>query len=392
MRIFMVCPANFATGGTELIHQFSQSLTTLGIENYIIYPDADGIHCPTPASFMKYGAKYVTKYVDSADSVLVLTETQMHLVNECKKGTAMIWWLSVDNYVNSYRERMTEEDMDPFKLAGRTNAVHFVQSHYAKDFVENGLGIGKTYFLKDYINDDIVKVAQLYGVGSVRKDICVYNPKKGYGALKPIMDACRSDIEWVALQGMKPDEMARTMCQAKVYVDFGNHPGKDRIPREAAVCGCCVLTNRKGSAAYQEDVTIPVEYRLEDVQNVDVVLDKIYQLVDNFDEKTKLYEGYRNKILGEKNEFLLDVDTSVDILKECVEQKEQQVLEPGRYDSVNQSLVEVTRRMHQLSEELKQACGERDRSHAMNTLYEMDFMMQIIRESIYAELVDMSEE
>lgn len=131
--------------------------------------------------------------------------------------------------------KMTEDDMDPFKLAGRTNAVHFVQSYYAKDFVENGLGIAKTYFLKDYINDDIVKVAQLYGGESLRKDVCVYNPKKGYATLKPVIDACRSDIEWVALQGLKPDEMAKVMCQAKVYVDFGNHPGKDRIPREAAV-------------------------------------------------------------------------------------------------------------------------------------------------------------
>lgn len=111
-------------------------------------------------------------------------------------------------------------------------------------------------------------------------------------------------------------------------------------------------------------MTIPDEYRLEDVQKVDAVLEKIYGLVDNFEEKTKLYEGYRNKILGEE----------------------------GRYNSVNRSLIEVTKQMHGLSEELEQACGEKDKSHAMNTLYEMDFMMQIVRESIYAELVDMSEE
>lgn len=392
MRFFMVCPANFATGGTELIHQFSQSLTTLGMENYIIYPDADGIHCPTPASFMKYGIKYVTRYVDSSDSVLVLTETQIHLVNECRKGTAMIWWLSVDNYFNSYRDRMTEENMDPFTLSARTNAVHFVQSYYAKDFVENGLGIPQTYFLKDYINDDIVKVAQLYGIGSGRKDICVYNPKKGYAALKPIMDACRGDIEWVALQGMKPDEMARTMCQAKVYVDFGNHPGKDRIPREAAVCGCCVVTNRKGSAAYEEDVTIPDEYRIENEADVDATLEQIYTLIDEYNEKTKLYENYREKILGEKKEFLRDVETAVNLLEKRVGEKEQYNLEKGRYDSINCSMGEVVRQMDVLTERLKSACNDNDRLKAMNALHELDFMMQIMRESVYAELVDMSEE
>lgn len=33
--------------------------------------------------------------------------------------------------------------------------------------------------------------------------------------------------------------MILTMRKAKVYIDFGFHPGKDRIPREAVMCGAC---------------------------------------------------------------------------------------------------------------------------------------------------------
>lgn len=391
MRFFLVCPANFATGGTELLHQFSKHLSEMGIENYMIYPDGDGIHCPTPDSFLKYGVKYVTRFVDAKDSVLVLTETQIHLINECRSGLAMIWWLSVDNYFNSYRNKMTEENIDPFGVKGKKNVVHFVQSYYAKDFVENGMGVSKTLFLKDYINDDIVRAAEMYGGTNSRENICVYNPKKGLEDLKPVMEFCREDIKWIALQGMTPEEMAKTMCSAKVYVDFGNHPGKDRIPREAAMCGCLILTNRKGSAAYKEDVAIPNEYRLPETSEVKAVLERLYELVDGYEEKTGLYGAYREKIRGEKAEFLADMKAAVTVLREQIAEKGQTLLPEGRYDSVNESLKSAAKEMEYLTLELQQACGRQDKSQAINLLYNLDFVMQIMRESVYAELVDMKE-
>ena len=33
------------------------------------------------------------------------------------------------------------------------------------------------------------------------------------------------------LIGMTTEEMRSCMSKSKVYIDFGNHPGKDRIPR-----------------------------------------------------------------------------------------------------------------------------------------------------------------
>ena len=51
MRFFIICPASCASGGPELLHQFSQCLTDLGIENYMLYISRAGIPqsvCPTP--------------------------------------------------------------------------------------------------------------------------------------------------------------------------------------------------------------------------------------------------------------------------------------------------------------------------------------------------------
>ena len=39
-------------------------------------------------------------------------------------------------------------------------------------------------------------------------------------------------------------------------MDFGFHPGQDRLPREAALLKNCIITNREGSAAFYKDVPI----------------------------------------------------------------------------------------------------------------------------------------
>lgn len=54
------------------------------------------------------------------------------------------------------------------------------------------------------------------------------------------------------------------MSKSKVYIDFGNHPGKDRIPREAAISGCIVITGKRGAAAFAEDVCIPETYKFDE--------------------------------------------------------------------------------------------------------------------------------
>ena len=229
MRVFMVAPANLATGGTELLHQYSYCLTKLGVENYMVYPNRDEIKCPTPERFLKYGVKYVTRYIDAEDSVLVLAETQIHLVKECVRGVAMIWWLSVDNYLKAYQHNLAVGELDIFELKQRKNVVHFVQSYYAKDFVENKLDLEESYFLKDYINDQIIQIAdELSGVLQ-RRNIVLYNPRKGLEEIEPIIEATKEEISWVPLIGLSPDEMAEVMCAAKVYVDFGEHPGKETV-------------------------------------------------------------------------------------------------------------------------------------------------------------------
>lgn len=310
MKIYIACPAAAVSGGAELLHQFSQELTKRNVENYMLYyGDTNG--SPTPERYRKYNVKTAARYVDDADSVFVLPEVGVHEAIRCQKGKAAIWWLSVNNYIMCYRERFSTT-FDIFNIARKENTFQFVQSQYAKEFLEKYFGIMDSSFLSDYINDEIIGHAQMNQY--TRENICLYNPAKGLANVEPLIRNSRDGITWVPLQGYSPVEMADLMCRAKLYIDFGGHPGKDRIPREAAVCGCCVITNREGSARNAMDIPIPGKYKLEDTGNIPLTLDCIYDTLDHYEDRVGDFAAYRNCILNEKEQFCLEIDRFLEIM------------------------------------------------------------------------------
>ncbi|MST58845.1 UDP-galactopyranose mutase [Waltera intestinalis] len=384
MRFFVMCPANIATGGTELLHQFCSLLTKKGIENYIVYIGGDGIF-PTPERFFKYNVKYVSEYVDAEDSILVLPETQVQLVDTCKKGIVMIWWLSVDHYFMSYN--IEKERTDIFGLCTRKNVIHYVQSYYAEKFLKHEWKIKECYYLQDYINDDIVELAKNNQEAYERKNYVLYNPKKGYNRIKPLIEASasRTDIKWIPLINYSPQEITLLMLNAKVYIDFGYHPGKDRIPREAAISGCCVITNRMGSAQYREDVNIPDEYRIENQEDTATVLDKIYDLIDNYDSRRSLYDDYRNIIVHEKQKFENDLHEMIERMEILTKNRQtsSEMFDMEQYESIIDTMYQTSLQIERNFADLGRE-NSGNRKDTINALLEIDSIINLMKEAVYS--------
>jgi hypothetical protein len=115
------------------------------------------------------------------------------------------------------------------------------------------------------------------------------------------------DIQFVPIKKMPREEVIKLLQKAKVYIDFGYHPGKDRLPREAAILGCCVITGKRGSAKFFEDVPIPDEYKFEDKEeSIPEIIDKIKDCFENYEERYKDFEYYRQFIKNEPQKFLED--------------------------------------------------------------------------------------
>ena len=45
----------------------------------------------------------------------------------------------------------------------------------------------------------------------------------------------KNDFNFVPLINLNNDEIINTLSKSKIYIDIGSHPGKDRLPREAAL-------------------------------------------------------------------------------------------------------------------------------------------------------------
>jgi hypothetical protein len=113
----------------------------------------------------------------------------------------------------------------------------------------------------------------------------------------------------IALKDKSRDEIRDVLSQAKLYIDFGEHPGKDRLPREAAALGCCVLTNRRGAAANPVDVGIPDDCKINDRKHgwERRAAGKIHKLIDDYEAQRFRFDDYRRRIAAEPERFAADV-------------------------------------------------------------------------------------
>lgn len=298
------------TGGPEVLHQLVDALRTLGHEAYIsYYPFDEPFECHQV--YRKYNAPQID-FVDASDVFYVVPEAATWILRRISHSNAAVWWLSVDNYLAAKHQSWFRDFYKRYtSLLSRRLPIwrlrkykHFVQSKYAEDFLAKR-GISSMP-LSDYLNAEHLQQRDLR---QSRKNIVVYNPKKGQKQTHKLRQIY-AYIEFVPIENMTPRQVAELLASAKVYIDFGHHPGKDRFPREAAMAGCCVITGRCGSASYFEDVAIPDGYKLDDksdsyVKDFGGVINSIFS---NYTHHACQFEEYRQRILKEPTEFLAQIE------------------------------------------------------------------------------------
>lgn len=300
--IYIFCPRCDATGGTELMHQLGYTLNLLGFEAAMIYYEAGEKRGPVShPHFAKYHVPIVEEVVDARDTIAVFPEPMAKYMDDvCAQlelGQKVLWWLSVDG------AKMSPEDEE--NLSKHDDIIHMVQSYYARDYVNKKIGVpeDKILYLSDYINSMFLNIKNDFP----RENVVLFNPRKGFPRTSQLIMKSGAGIAWRALNDIVPSDVPEILSRAKVYIDFGGHPGKDRFPREAAVCGCRIITGRRGSAAFHDDVPIPEELKFDDDAPDQQILSMIYLLTKNYDTSGALYEEYIDFIKEEFHTFEADV-------------------------------------------------------------------------------------
>jgi hypothetical protein len=281
-KVYILAPSNYITGGVEAMFQLCDAINSVGGSGeLILVPVENPI---VPDEYLRYNAPVATEVINQEDSLVIVPEIWPHMLSSplFSNMTKAIWWLSVDNCHDK-------------EHAKRNDILHLYQSHYAKDFLVNN-GITNPIPLFDYINDDYK------GIRTPIKLCTVCYSIKGKDVAEMVKEHLPSYISLVMLKDMSRQQVLETLKTSMVFMDFGHHPGKDRIPREAALLNNCIVTNRSGSANFFNDVPIHDKYKLSG-DSIKEIASLIEDCIFNYSTAVKDFSKYKKKILSQKREF-----------------------------------------------------------------------------------------
>lgn len=315
-EILVVCPHFVQTGGPEALHQLCDQLNrSQRVSAKMVYCRTNGftVSCVlqprTPLSYHRYNAPSVDHDPFQEEEEEGGNLSQLLIWPECwtnqmldymssgpqPTSPCVIWWLSVDNNTGRFREWE------------RNDIIHLYQSEYARQHL---LKNKATHILPmtEYISDPPKP-------GDKDRTIdVVFNPVKGIHFTDEIRKRSEPLVQFRPIGGgadgrirISPEEVRNLLQQAKVYIDFGPHPGMDRLPREAALAGCVIVTNTKGAALYQQDVPLPQRYKVAKF-DTEAIHKLLMDILKNFEERSEEMGHYRKWINGQAAEMKNCVD------------------------------------------------------------------------------------
>ncbi len=258
----MVASYQYQSGGTESSHQLVHWINEQGGDAYIHYYDSDVI--APPEKFNTYNVKVAQKIEDSSENLLIVPETLTYYLYEFHNIKKSIWWLSLNYYLYQFPLKKAKIMADRYNIPDITSyfiqfllkkspnkqfefgdekndLIHFYNCEYIKDYLlKNGVKKENTFYLCGPLNDDFFEEAKAVD-SSKKRNIVLYNPNKGYFFTKKVIQYAKNkglDAQFIPLKGLDRNQMIDLYKQAKLYIDFGDFPGPERIPRESVVMKC----------------------------------------------------------------------------------------------------------------------------------------------------------
>lgn len=317
-NIVILCPV-LRTGGPEALHQLATAISDLGGKVSMLYflststghthdtafeitQDKFILIDPPKISgnlYDQYPVNQVTEFALTDSTLVIVPEAFATVVPKITRAIKAVWWLSVDNSFLLHLDQLPSTYTSEFFK--QHEILHFYQSEYAKHALQLH-GAKQRYALSDYVNINVDTTGYIQSRNTI-----VYYPRKGKQLAEPFRTQ-HLDLQFVPIENMSRAQTDQTLSRAGVYIDFGHHPGKDRVPREAAQAGAVVLLRKAGSANFFEDHPLTDEYFFTDtdVKNGNLY-NKVKQILSNrslhFDRQIQ----YRTTIALEKQKFYLEV-------------------------------------------------------------------------------------
>jgi hypothetical protein len=189
---------------------------------------------------------------------------------ELERDIAHRWWphdtAPLVGRATAVREAWRNGGKNPRRIAVETVSIEFArktvardihfgtQSFYGKGFIRNHLG-RDSFMLTDY--------PRQLRVGPQVKDpnLVVYNGAKGKWKIDDLRRRL-PEVTFQPLENLSFQQVCEALSRASLYVELGHLPGRDRLPREAALYGTPTVLLARGAGYCWEDFPLGVKYRI----------------------------------------------------------------------------------------------------------------------------------
>ncbi len=333
-KIYVFCPYGLVTGGPDALHQMVYYLNSLHKEAHLVYLGASKRNQKLPDAYRAYIQDYLLfeDVKDEKGNIIVLPEFISQYQRKFKKAKVYLWWLSVDYNLDktslffktffflTIPLRFLLRIRDPFFLTYTRikdcffkekydfqnqpeNVRHLCASYYALDHVKKNKREGhpciepiSKIFLseKEMTEEEIRK----------KKDIILYNPAKSEEYVQMLKKEA-PDLPFFPLRGLSQSELIQKYREAKMYIDFGPFPGAERMPKEAVLNHCLILTGRRGASGYHGDVPIKEEYKIEGMkENVHTIISMIKKMLSDYVKLDTDFDEYRKMVSSLEENFI----------------------------------------------------------------------------------------
>ena len=269
--------------------------------------------------------KVANNVKNSEENLLICPETDLYLFNSYKKIKKFAMFLSLDfynsrllanrinaNVKNSFLRKVIYFILSKSKYKDifLSNDIYYSYNcEYIKLFLEkNNIRAERMIYLCGYLSAEHFNVA----TNRNKDNIILYNPKKGFDFTKKVITRFKElhcEYNFIPLTNLTAAEVSNLMEKSKLYIDFGNFPGPERIPREAVIANCNIITSKSGSANNNIDVPIPDDFKFDiNKPNViDEIINLMYKMLVNYDAYVPYFDNYRKKVYSQKKVFIDNV-------------------------------------------------------------------------------------
>ncbi|MBM17532.1 MAG: hypothetical protein CL947_00505 [Epsilonproteobacteria bacterium] len=313
-RILIVCPPSI-TGGPEALCQLNYELQQLSFEVHMLwlshYEHVQKVeingnwyisaqqHDLSPDVFYQ---KYNTKYLDhnfllDTSSLVIMPEIYGDFLPFFSPAKKAFYWLSIIN----------------FEISDVNKICQILVSHHRPDFIEcihlsDAPWISKKLFdfnIHSYLIEAPISQRYLHNKASCKdkQNVITYFPRKGAELAQTFINL-NPDNMYLPIQNFTEQQVIDALDSAKIYIDFGHFPGKDRIPREALARNCIIFIHNQNCGSDYDSFPIDDYFKFTDNDVTSGVLQqKIAHTLKNFNHMHLKQSSARNKIYNEQQNF-----------------------------------------------------------------------------------------